>query len=179
MNKENVLYLMMGIPGSGKSTYAKQFASRNKIQYISRDEIRFSLLQPTDEYFDKENEVMKILREKTNLALENGSTLVDSTNLSEKSRARLLNYIKTECAAIVVLFMDTTVSTALKRNALRKKREKVPDEELIRMYSRIEIPCNNGEDINYLVTIAENNEIKITKIKEAVADDLFIKRLAF
>ena len=120
-----------------------------------------------------------ILREKTNLALENGSTLVDSTNLSEKSRARLLNYIKTECAAIVVLFMDTTVSTALKRNALRKKREKVPDEELIRMYSRIEIPCNNGEDINYLVTIAENNEIKITKIKEAAVDDLFIKRLAF
>ena len=127
MNKENVLYLMMGIPGSGKSTYAKQFASRNKIQYISRDEIRFSLLQPTDGYFDKENEVMKILREKTNLALENGSTLVDSTNLSEKSRARLLNYIKTECAAIVVLFMDTTVSTALKRNALRKKREKAHD----------------------------------------------------
>ena len=95
MNKENVLYLMMGIPGSGKSTYAKQFASRNSIQYISRDEIRFSLLQPTDGYFDKENEVMKILREKTNLALENGSTLVDSTNLSEKSRAKLLNYIKT------------------------------------------------------------------------------------
>lgn len=122
---------------------------------------------------------MKILREKTNLALENGSTLVDSTNLSEKSRARLLNYIKTECAAIVVLFMDTTVSTALKRNALRKEREKVPDEELIKMYSRIEIPCNNGEDINYLVTIAENNEIKITKIKEAAVDDLFIKRLAF
>ena len=171
MNKENVLYLMIGIPGSGKSTYAKQFASRNKIQYISRDEIRFSLLQPTDGYFDKENEVMKILREKTNLALKNGSTLVDSTNLSEKSRARLLNYIKTECAAIV--------ATALKRNALRKEREKVPDEELIKMYSRIEIPCNNGENINYLVTIAENNEIKITKIKEAAADDLFIKRLAF
>ena len=64
MNKENVLYLMMGIPGSGKSTYAKQFALRNKIQYISRDEIRFSLLQPTDGYFDKENEVMNAILQK-------------------------------------------------------------------------------------------------------------------
>lgn len=179
MSKDNILYLMMGISGAGKSTYAKQFALRNNIQYISRDEIRFSLLQPTDNYFDKEDEVMRVLREKTNLALKNGPTLVDSTNLSRKSRARLLNYIKTNYAAIVVLFVDTTVSTALRRNALREKRERVPDEELIKMYSRIEIPCNNGEGINYLVTIGENNEIKITKIKEAAVDDLSIKRLAF
>lgn len=179
MNRDNILYLMMGIPGAGKSTYAKQFALRNNIQYISRDEIRFSLLQPTDNYFDKENEVMRALREKTNLALKNGPVLVDSTNLSRKSRARLLNYIKTNYAAIVVLFVDTTISTALKRNALREKRERVPNEELIKMYSRIEIPCNNGEDINYLITITENNKIKITKIKEAAVDDLSIKRLAF
>ena len=53
------LILMMGIPGSGKSTWVKNHMKSDDI-YISRDEIRFSLLQPGDEYFSKEKEVWRI-----------------------------------------------------------------------------------------------------------------------
>ena len=51
-----VLYLMCGIPGSGKSTWIKQ----NKIEsdaVISRDVVRFSLVKEHEEYFSKETEV--------------------------------------------------------------------------------------------------------------------------
>ena len=47
---------MVGIPGSGKSTWAKARCKNNPhAAYISRDEIRFSLLKDEEEYFAKEN----------------------------------------------------------------------------------------------------------------------------
>lgn len=52
------LYVMIGIPGSGKSTWAKANKKEKDI-YVSRDEVRFSLLQDGDEYFSKEKEVLK------------------------------------------------------------------------------------------------------------------------
>ena len=39
----STLVLMMGLPGAGKSTWAKTSMGDNDI-YISRDEIRFSLV---------------------------------------------------------------------------------------------------------------------------------------
>ena len=50
------LFLMMGAPGSGKSYWAQHHIQPTD-KYISRDEIRFSMLQENDDYFDKEGEV--------------------------------------------------------------------------------------------------------------------------
>ena len=47
------LLLMCGIPGSGKSTLAKKIVESGKYAsttYVSRDDIRFSLLRGTKEY---------------------------------------------------------------------------------------------------------------------------------
>lgn len=50
------LVLMCGAPGSGKTTIAKKILC-NKDIYISRDEIRYSIITDQDEYFSKEKEV--------------------------------------------------------------------------------------------------------------------------
>ena len=55
MNKKKLtLYLMSGIPASGKSTYAHKLAEKTGAVYISRDEIRFSLLKDEEDYFTHE-----------------------------------------------------------------------------------------------------------------------------
>lgn len=55
------LIIMSGAPGSGKSTYAKQMIEKNpKTVIVSRDNIRFGLLQEGESYFSHENEVLKI-----------------------------------------------------------------------------------------------------------------------
>ena len=62
MAKFKQLKLMIGIPASGKSTYAhyleKVYALNNKtVKYISRDAIRFALVKGEEAYFSKEKEV--------------------------------------------------------------------------------------------------------------------------
>ena len=51
------VWLMCGIPGSGKSTWAKKRLMENGGIWISRDEVRFSMVKEDEDYFSKECEV--------------------------------------------------------------------------------------------------------------------------
>ena len=51
----STLYVMCGVPGCGKSTWCKNNVPEDAV-YVSRDEVRFSMLKPTDAYFSKEQE---------------------------------------------------------------------------------------------------------------------------
>ena len=55
MSNKPILALMVGIPGSGKTTFAKKFCKYFHYTYISRDDIRFSKIEDKDDYFDKES----------------------------------------------------------------------------------------------------------------------------
>lgn len=71
MNKPKLI-VMVGIPGSGKSTFAQNYikdANNISTVWISRDEVRYSLISGTDEYFAKEKDVFKIFVKKINSAL--------------------------------------------------------------------------------------------------------------
>ena len=50
-----VLFINIGLPGSGKSTFCENHMRHFPI--ISRDRIRFSLLKDKDAYFSNEKEV--------------------------------------------------------------------------------------------------------------------------
>ena len=54
--KTKQLYLMMGAPGSGKSTWIKNHLNSQDV-YISRDEIRFAKLKDGEDYFAHEGNV--------------------------------------------------------------------------------------------------------------------------
>ena len=90
------LVLMMGVPGSGKSTYARNTIKTGDI-YISRDEIRYSMLTDEDDYFAKENEVIKTFIQYIDEALADtqhqGKVYADATHLSPKGRAQILNQL--------------------------------------------------------------------------------------
>lgn len=54
------LYILSGCPGSGKSTWAKSHINPYFDKYVSRDDIRFSLVKENEEYFSKEKEVYRL-----------------------------------------------------------------------------------------------------------------------
>ena len=155
------LYLMMGVPGSGKSTYAKNILKYGDI-YVSRDEIRYSLLTDEDDYFAKENEVIRTFIENIDksLVMEEycGDVYADATHLSPKSRAQVLNQLKNK-DKISVIYLDIPLNIVLERNAQREGRALVPENVVRRMYNSIILPTKE-EGIEELIIIDENQKMK-------------------
>ena len=146
------LYVMIGIPGSGKTKYAKEYLKDyletclyKTVKYVSRDEIRFSYLKDDDEYFSKETDVYnKFIDEIIDGFIHYDCVIADATHLSRGSRAKLLGTlyrdIKDYNINVIGIVMDTPPSVCLERNNKRKGRECVPEDSLKSMCNAFTIP---------------------------------------
>lgn len=157
----NELIFVVGAPGSGKSTYLKEHANEYSSNYkiISRDKIRFSMLDKNDDYFNKEDAVFKEFIKQIYEALLDGyDVFVDATNLNKKSRRKtlkaLLNYNSEHLengimlVSLSAIYFDTSLETCLYRNNKRTGREFVPKSIVKRMYFSLEKPTKEeGFDI--------------------------------
>lgn len=139
-----IMWLMVGTPGSGKSTFAKNILfDSNTMRYISRDEIRFSILRKGDNYFAKEKKVYDEFIRKIKAALDDEdnyltSIIVDATHLNWTSRRKLLSALgmlngQYSWVKVIPVIMNTSVNECINRNAKRFDRERVPDDKLIEM----------------------------------------------
>jgi predicted kinase len=121
--------LMKGLPGSGKSTYAKKIVDQNPEQYkrINRDDLRAmfdnSFNSKSNETFIRGVRDMLILK-----TLESGkSVIVDDTNLSEKNLTRITQLVhqhnksQNENVIVEVKHIETSLEECIKRDALREK----------------------------------------------------------
>lgn len=127
------LYLVCGIPGSGKSTWLKNHVKPGNV-VISRDKIRFSLLQEGENYFAHEDEVYTILWGEMNKALKEGKNVfVDQTSLTPRSRKYLIDHAK-NYDHVNIVWIKVPLETALERNENRKGTlAYVPREQIRRM----------------------------------------------
>lgn len=152
---KNRLFILMGIPGSGKSTWCKKNLKPEDL-YVSRDEVRFSMVQEDEEYFSKEKEVFKEFCHRIDVGLKlGGDTYADATHLNESSRNKLLNTLTEIPDEINLIYIKVSLETALQRNSLRLGRERVPDDVIKNMYNSIYIDLNNKKISN--VTIINND----------------------
>lgn len=156
---------MVGAPGSGKSTFAARVAEYEDAIIVSRDEIRFSLLEKDEDYFSKEKEVFRTYSSRILWALNKGYNVVaDATHLNRKARLKLLRTIPSAaCITLEAIWLNTPLSECLLRNANRTGRALVLEANLINMYKNIEPPLlSEGFDRIYIV----QPDVKI-EIKEA------------
>lgn len=168
----NKLYVMIGAPGSGKSTFAKQHLSN--IKYVSRDEVRFSLLQDGEDYFSREKEVYRefIWRIYNTLHDEKEDVIADATHLNPFSRAKFFKALPLDFSKIKVIgvYINTPLATCLKRNSYRSKEDRtyVPESALCKMFHNLTPPNfteSNGifDEIWDVYTHKNDPEIKIYK----------------
>ncbi len=131
------IYLMCGVPGSGKSTFLKNNVNLDSSIVISRDEIRFSLLKPDEEYFSHEKEVVNILWKQINEAIATSKNVfIDQTSLTPKSRKWILTHIQGYNHANAI-WIDENLDICLKRNEMRRgTRAYVPPHDIRQMYTR-------------------------------------------
>ncbi len=153
------LYIMMGQPGSGKSTFLKQAHFGCTYKIISRDAIRFSIVKENEPYFKKEKQVFKEFITQINQAAEEVDIVVaDATHLNRASRKKLTNSINKELFnSINVIWIKTSLEESLARNAKRAgTRACVPEDVIRNMYNNIESPTKE-EGFDFIFIIPEDN----------------------
>lgn len=135
--------MMMGLPGSGKSTYATEHFHSPDYEILSSDLIRNELELG---HSKKDNaEVFKIMNNRAIDELRNGHNVVyDATNLQRKYRVQMLRNIM----ILVRGFVHTRLILMLKDfddcrayNNLRSGWARVPDDVMEHMYMSFESPA--------------------------------------
>lgn len=160
---EKTLWIMCGVPGSGKSTWLRQNAFENSV-VISRDAIRFAMLDGEDEaeYFKYEDKVWnKFINDIRTALTQNDNVYVDATHINEASRNKLLNAlhlhkdVKVNC-----IFFDVPDTVCLARNEMREGRSRVPRGVIRRMSVQMVPPhMNEKHKYNKIFYIDENGKI--------------------
>lgn len=132
--------MLIGLPGSGKTTYARSFLQQNEEWvHLSSDEITRRNRLP-GESADHQNTFEEMYRE-TAFHLENGKNVIyDATNLASKRRKSVLNRVeKFQPITEAVVFL-TPYDTLKSRNSQRQDAERVPDPVIDRYIRAFQLP---------------------------------------
>ena len=132
------IFIMIGLPGSGKSSYAVNLANYYNAKIFSSDKLREELFG--SEEIQGNNEILfKELHKRIKECLINKiSAIYDATNLSYKKRKAFLDSLKNIKCYKVAIFMATPYEECLKRNLQRDR--KVPEDVIERMYKSFNAP---------------------------------------
>ena len=131
------LYILCGPSGSGKSTWANT-EERQDIAYVSRDNIRLSILKDGEDYFSHEKEVFKkFVKEIAVRIIAGRDCIADATHLNMFSRCKLMQALDmyTTDYEIVFVVFNVDADTCVERNKAREGRRNVP-ENIIRNMCR-------------------------------------------
>lgn len=155
------LYILIGIPGCGKSTFADHFQNGINTVWISRDKIRFKIIKEDEEYFSHESEVFQKFVDNIVFSLKDGlNVIADATHINMSSRRKLTYAIdkKFNNYKIVYVIFDTSFDICLARNNAREGRACVPEQVMKNMYKDFRIP-REDEDIRAIGSITIKGEI--------------------
>lgn len=130
--------MMVGLPGSGKSTIAlDMMKDRSDIIYISSDELREKMTGDVNNQ-EKNVDVFAKMLEMTKESLQRGFHVIyDATNIGRKKRKALLTQIPKHVEKIA-LYVATDYKVVIEQN--RKRERVVPKDVINRMYKNLQIP---------------------------------------
>lgn len=139
------LYILCGPSASGKTTWAMNFIkqSPDEIYYVSRDEIRFSMLKEDEDYFAHEGEVFRLFSAAIAQALITGHDVIaDATHLNVFSRKKLTNAIDDNITnySIIYIIFNTPYEECIQNNRNREGLEYVDTDVIINMFRSFKKP---------------------------------------
>lgn len=127
------LYLTVGVPGSGKTTWVQQ--TLPGVRRISMDDQRQVLLGSRGDQ-SLNPEVFRVCFYRLHQALARNETVVwDAQSHTLAQRRNVLRAARAHHATVIILHFDVPLCVALERNRARECA--VPDEVIIRSYRRL------------------------------------------
>ncbi len=153
----------IGIPGSGKTTFLKEFSANNGYSYICPDDIREELTGNVSDQ-SKNAEVWQEAYKRTERELSQGNSVVfDATFANLGQRKDFLSFARLKGAEkIQGVCIEVGLEIAKERNQLRER--KVPEAVLERMHrSLTEFPPEISDGFDSIFTLdGEQRLIELT-----------------
>lgn len=131
------------------------------VYHISRDEIRFRLLEDGDDYFAKEGQVKKTFFDRILFCFLNWEhcyVFADATFLTKKARLYFLHYLKkllNDMPAVRAVTFDVSLDTCLSQNNLRTGRERVPEAAVTKMWNSYIFPTEKEYPYERILVIKD------------------------
>ena len=154
---------MCGLPASGKTTKAKEIVAEEGAEYVSSDEIRKELYG--DESCQSDNQkVFEHYYKRMNQYLSEGKDVViDSTNMTLKSRKRIIAECKINC--VKLLYVIATPIEYCYENDSKRERH-VGKEVIDKFWKSFQFPqeFEGFDGVNIVNLYSNKSKISIEKI---------------
>ena len=154
------LILMVGLPGSGKTTFANTMFDKDII-VLSSDGIRKELYGSESDQ-NHNDIVFKTLYDRAIDGLLNNKTIViDSTNSIKENRKRALSNFSNMNISRTAIVINTDIETCLKQNS---KRKRVVEESVIKEFAdAFSFPTKDEGFDEIIIYTNKNNKFKYDK----------------
>lgn len=123
------MIIMMGLQGSGKSTFY--------LKFLSQDYIRVNL----DTLKTRHRERLLI----DECIGEGKNFVIDNTNPTRADRARYISLAKEQGYHVIGYFMESKIKDCIIRNSLREGKARVPNTAIAATSNKLEIPSYEEE----------------------------------
>lgn len=142
------LYILAGVAGVGKTTWAREHNTDFNAKVISRDNIRFAYMKndpdflPSMDYFKYESDVIKDFYSQINDNLCNDiNVIADATHIYWKSLRKTVENCGKNADKIILVYFNRGLDIALPQNAKRGGVERVPEDVIKRMWAGRYMPA--------------------------------------
>ena len=146
----NTLYITVELPGSGKSTYAKEFIKGKDVEYLSSDSLRAVYGKGEDDQTVTPI-VFGHIKKKVDEFLKDGkNVMVDATSVNRRERSDYINTAKKYGAKVVAIVFKMDRQELIDRNKKRGEQggRVVPDWVIDKMIAKFEEPSyDEGIDV--------------------------------
>lgn len=122
-----IMLIAYGYPGSGKTTFARQFAHEYGLLHVSADRIRYELFD--DPHFNaaEEQVIISIMNYMTDQALKAGASVVYDRGVGvKKQRDTLIDSARKQGFVPLTVWIQTDIETAQYR-AMNRDRRRAED----------------------------------------------------